>query len=432
VLLWYTSDPDVDPSPVAPSNEPGGSTVWCDAAVDGQPVYRANVTTSSAECPQSPAEVTAVRARAYYENDSIEVPFPNGARLTLTVTMLPTSNSAGDVYYNRAMGRAIVDGLTQPVGPRGAAATVIASSVGDRVWVDANGNGIQDPGETEGAADLPVTLDGIDSDGNVVHVTTTTDQDGYYIFEDLQSGTYHVTFDPDGRQFTLQSRGDDRQADSDGNPTTGQTADFTLGMDQDRVDIDQGVRAPVSLFIEKRAEATDGTWPGLCGSTWEVRDDDIADVDNPVPGAPAAGVSYTQVAFETCDAGSAAVWEIGNLAPGTTYWLVETKAPSGFSLLATAAQFTVNADGSVTPGLNMSLDDPGAVVSVAPGPSGPPRDGAWVITVRDVPNMVLPYVGGPGMGQFYRLGIAALLLVVGYFTTGWGHRRRVRRKELLL
>ena len=64
--------------------------------------------------------------------------------------------------------------------------------IGNRVWFDANGNGIQDVGETNGIANVPVTL--MDTNGNVV-ATTSTDVDGLYLFEDMAPGTYRVRFD---------------------------------------------------------------------------------------------------------------------------------------------------------------------------------------------------------------------------------------------
>lgn len=56
-------------------------------------------------------------------------------------------------------------------------------TLGDRVWADLNGDGVQDPGES-GLAGATVTL----SNG----ATTTTDANGYYTFGDLPAGTYTV------------------------------------------------------------------------------------------------------------------------------------------------------------------------------------------------------------------------------------------------
>ncbi len=67
-------------------------------------------------------------------------------------------------------------------------------AIGDRLWVDTNGNGVQDPGEP-GLGGIPVTLYW-DSDGDgvidAVKATTTTSVDGGYIFDGLPAGIYTV------------------------------------------------------------------------------------------------------------------------------------------------------------------------------------------------------------------------------------------------
>lgn len=67
-------------------------------------------------------------------------------------------------------------------------------AIGDRVWVDADGDGLQDPGEP-GLAGVTVTLY-TDPDGNGIYgnalYTTTTDANGNFIFDDLPAGSYVV------------------------------------------------------------------------------------------------------------------------------------------------------------------------------------------------------------------------------------------------
>ncbi len=80
-------------------------------------------------------------------------------------------------------------------------------AIGDRVWIDADGDGVQDPGEA-GLGGVTVELMTAGPDGlfgtadDVVAATTTTAADGSYIFDDLAAGAYVIRINggsaPDG------------------------------------------------------------------------------------------------------------------------------------------------------------------------------------------------------------------------------------------
>lgn len=73
--------------------------------------------------------------------------------------------------------------------------------IGDRVWLDADGDGVQDPGEA-GLAGVAVAL----LAGGVAVATTTTDADGLYRFEGLAAGAYDVAITaPEGYAFTASN-----------------------------------------------------------------------------------------------------------------------------------------------------------------------------------------------------------------------------------
>ena len=80
----------------------------------------------------------------------------------------------------------------------------IPGTIGDFVWYDLDGDGIQDPGEP-GIAGVVVTL--TLPDGSVI--TTTTDITGHYTFTDLPIGTYTVTVGdaPEGSNLTAPPTG---------------------------------------------------------------------------------------------------------------------------------------------------------------------------------------------------------------------------------
>jgi hypothetical protein len=118
-----------------------------------------------------------------------------------------------------------------------------AATIGDFVWDDLNVNGIQDAGEP-GLADVTVNL--LDSGGNVVN-TTTTDGDGLYVFQ-TDPGTYSVEFVPaDGYAFSPQGAGSNATLNSKADPTTGQTAQITVLSGQGNLDQDAGMTGVATI-----------------------------------------------------------------------------------------------------------------------------------------------------------------------------------------
>lgn len=102
---------------------------------------------------------------------------------------------------------------------------VDGAQIGDRVWLDANRNGIQDSGEA-GMAGITVTLH---LSGTGVITATTTDAAGIYTFTNVISGTYAVEFErPTGYVFGPQNEGDDNALDSDADSVTGLTPFFEV------------------------------------------------------------------------------------------------------------------------------------------------------------------------------------------------------------
>ena len=86
------------------------------------------------------------------------------------------------------------------------------ATIGDFVWNDLNGNGIQDAGEP-GIPGVIVNLE--DCAGHVL-ATTNTAANGLYQFAGLTPGNYNVqVVKPAGYTFTLQNAGSDTAKDSD-------------------------------------------------------------------------------------------------------------------------------------------------------------------------------------------------------------------------
>jgi uncharacterized repeat protein (TIGR01451 family) len=111
---------------------------------------------------------------------------------------------------------------------------LLPASIGDRVWLDANRDGVQDVGETglpgftvhlyrPGPDGLPGTAD------DELIGTRTTGASGDYLFADLPAGSYFLEFEvPAGYSRSAQDAGADDTADSDADPATGRTALTTL------------------------------------------------------------------------------------------------------------------------------------------------------------------------------------------------------------
>ena len=244
ITILYTSSTALNDDPAHASNGASGDTVWCDAVAGG--VVSGDGT--AADCPQSGADVTGLR----FQRPGV---FAADDDFRVDIVMTPVGNLAGDVYRNITSGRA--DGVSQGVGPAARTVTVISSAVGDRVWEDLNANGIQDDGEP-GVAGFPVRLVGTDVDGNPVDLSTTTDDDGLYRFDNLASGRYRVIFDPSGLNsnttFTSRHEGTDPALDSDADPGTGETQEFALGRSSEDLSLDAGlvIDRNVDIVLDKK------------------------------------------------------------------------------------------------------------------------------------------------------------------------------------
>ena len=117
------------------------------------------------------------------------------------------------------------------------------AALGSYVWLDANGDGVQDATET-GIAGVTIIL--YASDGTTVLSSTITDQNGKYLFANLAAGSYVVGFNtlPANLEFTQQNTPGDNgnNTNSDANPVTGKSAIVVLSNGEVDLTIDAGVR----------------------------------------------------------------------------------------------------------------------------------------------------------------------------------------------
>lgn len=127
------------------------------------------------------------------------------------------------------------------------AGIVEPASLGDRVFLDTFGDGLQndeavDPffqGMEPGVPGVAVELK--DAATGEVLETQVTDDNGNYLFSGLRPGNYVVGFiPPAGFEFTTANAGDDGR-DSDADPTTGMTASITLAPGENNLTVDAGL-----------------------------------------------------------------------------------------------------------------------------------------------------------------------------------------------
>lgn len=114
------------------------------------------------------------------------------------------------------------------------------SCIGDRVWLDVNRNGCQDPGEF-GYGGVTVQLTGTTSGGASVSMSTVTALNGQYLFDNLQAGTYQVKFIvPTGYALSQANACTDDFTDSDAT-ASGSTANINLVAGNCNVTVDAGI-----------------------------------------------------------------------------------------------------------------------------------------------------------------------------------------------
>ncbi|MCI9888961.1 carboxypeptidase regulatory-like domain-containing protein [Micrococcales bacterium 31B] len=203
----------------------------------------------------------------------VEFVAPDGKNFTTPNTGDDASDSDADLVTGKTETIVVKSGdenLTIDAG------LISTAALGDTVWEDKNGNGVQDQGEP-GVAGVTVNL--LDKDGAVID-TTTTDAEGHYIFTDLQPGDYVVEFvAPDGSKFTPANAGSDDAVDSDADVTTGKTGVITLQSGDRNMTVDAGIYKPGSIGdtvwedTNNNGQQDEGE-PGVPGVTVTLEDGD--------------------------------------------------------------------------------------------------------------------------------------------------------------
>ncbi len=148
-----------------------------------------------------------------------------------------------------------------------------AGLISDYVWFDVNADGIQQDTEL-GAGNTTVELysvgtDAADPADDVLVTSTTTSPAGIYSFPAVDPGTYYVKFIPDAAyRITTRDAGNDDTKDSDADPVTGLTANFTFTTAFEQLtDVDCGLvekpgTAVIGDFVWNERRELDGSFDG--------------------------------------------------------------------------------------------------------------------------------------------------------------------------
>ena len=190
--------------------------------------------------------------------------------------------------------------------------------IGDKVFEDQNGNGIQDPTEPGIAG---VKVDVKDSAGNVI-ATTTTDANGIYSVS-VPAGTYTLVFTPPAGAVPTQSGKGTADTDSNIN-TSSTTGPITVAAGETNKTIDAGyVYAPVVTIVKSSNPAALSqvkvgdtiTYSLTVSNTGKGKALNVS-VDDKVP----AGTTYVAGSADNSGilTGDTIDWMLGDLAPGAT------------------------------------------------------------------------------------------------------------------
>jgi len=193
--------------------------------------------------------------------------------------------------------------------------TTLTSSLGDRVWLDSNGNGVQDMGEA-GVAGVTVKL--LNSLGAVI-ATQATDANGNYLFNSIAPGAYAVqVVAPSGYTVTGKDLGGNNATDSDIDPLTGKSVTTTINAGEVDLSWDAG--------LYQKASIGDKVW--LDGNKNGIQDAGEAGMN----GVTVNLLNSAGTVVATATTNTSGNYLFNNLAPGD--YAIKVVAPAGYSFSA--------------------------------------------------------------------------------------------------
>jgi uncharacterized repeat protein (TIGR01451 family)/LPXTG-motif cell wall-anchored protein len=232
-------------------------------------------------------------------------------------------------------------------------AGIYLGQIGDRVWHDKNGNGIQDDTSSNisGVTVRLYAADGVTPATNAYGVTVsnvTTNSSGLYYFNDLGAGSYVVEFvKPSGYSIFTFMNTTGASVDSDANRTNGKTSTIVLAPGERNLTVDAGLYSFASLgdkvFNDRNLNGIQDTGDipvsGASVTLYRVTAGGVT-----IPALYWNGASYVAVPSQTTtDSG---LYKFTNLDPGD--YLVEYTVPNAQSrFVAYATGSNTNIDSNV-------------------------------------------------------------------------------------
>lgn len=243
--------------------------------------------------------------------------------------------------------------------------------LGDKVWFDADADGVQDAGET-GVGGVTVTL--YNNAGSAI-ASTVTDASGNYSFVNLAAGDYSVGFSnlPAGYSFTpVWSSNDADAANSDANPGTGRTGTITLSAGETESDVDAGLYAGNAAGL---GSIGNKVWVDLAGGTAGVQESGelgVAAVTVTLLDAGADGIAGNgdDGASRTTLTNSLGEYIFTDL-PAGNYAVQFSTLPAGYTVS------TQNA------GTNDALDSDGGATGTGGAPAGASRTAVYNLSAGE-------------------------------------------------
>ncbi len=322
-------------------------------------VIAVRIPASGASCPGS----NTVEVRQYALGDPVPSPLvtqtvaPTGttpcagasitptsgptATITTTPTLTPTATSIPPILPTATFTptpTATVTG-TPTVTPTGTLTpaptstltltptpTSTLSEIGNYVWEDANDNGLQDTGESPISAAYVQLLNC--TENTVALRTTTTNNQGNYLFSSLPTGCYRVKFYPvSGYSMCVKQHIDPNKTDLDSDPDSGWiTQQINLGTNSSDLTIDACMRKiPIvtDLSLTVTASSLEPAVSSTVTLTLTVKNDGNQDASNvKVKGYVPSGLRFVSATPGDTSSGSydpvEHLWDIGTIGKGTS------------------------------------------------------------------------------------------------------------------